>query len=146
MAVGADPPTNIMAVQNGFGSVQVSWTAPSPPPFLGYRVTVDQGGVSVAAPSSPHTIALQPGVYSIHVTSFPQDLSSEALAVEVTVRGEGIAKHKEGEQKDCAHTTADITMQLLLCRYLSTNYNYIITGSYISHCILDSASIQFHSS
>ena len=93
MAVGADPPTNIMAVQNAPGSVRVSWTAPSPPPFLGYRVTADPGGVSVAAPSSPHTITLQPGVYSIRVMSFPQDLSSEALAVELTIRGEGIAKH-----------------------------------------------------
>ena len=51
-------------------------------------MTADPGGVSVAAPSSPHTITLQPGVYSIHVMSFPQDLSSEALAVELTVRGE----------------------------------------------------------
>ena len=88
MAVGAGPPTNIMAVQNGHDSVRVSWTAPSPSPFLGYRVIADLGGVSVAAPSSPHTIILQPGVYSIRVMSFPQDLSSEILApVELTVRG-----------------------------------------------------------
>ena len=89
--IGADPPTNIMATQNGFGSVRVSWTAPSPPPFVGYRVTADPGGVSVAAPSPPHTIVLQPGVYSIHVMSFPQDLSSEAVGpVEIIVRGERI--------------------------------------------------------
>ena len=101
MAVGADPPTNIMAAQNGFGSVRVSWTAPSPPPLLGYRVTADPGGVSVSAPSSPHTITLQRGVHSIRVMSFPQDLSSEALTVELTVRGKGnFIKEQKGREND----------------------------------------------
>ena len=81
-----------MAKQNGLDSVQVSWTAPSSPPYaiIGYNVTADLG-VSFSASTSKQTlnITLQPGMYGIRVVSLSQQLPSEAVGpVDVTVRGE----------------------------------------------------------
>ena len=87
------PPTNLMAEQNTLGSVLVSWTAPSPPPTLGYHVTVQPGGVRMLdSITSPQTITGLPvGVYSIEVMSLSQHLPSERVGpVVVTVRGEMI--------------------------------------------------------
>ena len=86
--IGADPPTNLMAEQNELGSVLVSWTAPSAPPAMGYRVTLQPGNVSIDAPSFIATVNLQPGVYNITVVALSQHLPSEAVGpVEVLVRG-----------------------------------------------------------
>ena len=82
-----------MAEQNGFETVLVSWTAPSPPPSMGYHVTVQPGGVRILdSPASPQLIAGLPvGVYSIEVMSLSQHLPSERVGpVMVTVRGEMI--------------------------------------------------------
>ena len=84
-----------MARQTGISSMLVSWTAASPPPIMGYRVTAEPGGISQVAPSSPLTIGhLQPGVYRVQVVSLSQHLPSEAMGpVEVTVKGERVANH-----------------------------------------------------
>ena len=83
------PPTNLMAKQSGFDSVLVTWTAPSPPPTMGYRVTAEPGGLSVDATfGSPQQLTIQQaGVYSIEVVSLSQHLPSEAVSANVTVRG-----------------------------------------------------------
>ena len=90
MFVGATPPTNLMAEQNGIQSVLVSWTAPSRPPAMGYRVTVGAEEISVDSLSTfVNLTGLQPGVYAVQVMSLSQHLPSEAVGpVEVTVRGE----------------------------------------------------------
>ncbi len=79
-------PTNLMAMQNGFASVLVSWTAP--PGGGTYRVTADPGGVSMDTPLLSLTITLQPGVHNIMVTTISQHYGGTAGPVEVTVRGE----------------------------------------------------------
>ncbi len=85
--VGApQPPTNLMAIQNGLNTVRFSWTAP---PAGRYLVTADPGGVSVDNAISPQTITIQqPGVYNISVLSFSQHYGVTAGPVEFTVRGE----------------------------------------------------------
>lgn len=77
-------------MQNDLGSVLVSWTAPSAPPFGGYQVTAEPGGVSETALTSPHSlINLQPGVYTIQLITFSLHCRQEALQRNIiTVRGE----------------------------------------------------------
>ena len=90
LAIGT-PPTNLVAEQNALKILLVSWTAASPPPSMGYRVTVQPGGIrmlnSIARPQN--LTGLQTGVYSIEVMSLSQHLPSERVGpVVVTVRGE----------------------------------------------------------
>ena len=82
-----------MAEQNGLQTVLVSWTAPSPPPSMGYRVTVQPGGVRMldSIASLQLVTGLQVGVYSIEVMSLSQHLPSERVGpVMVTVKGKMI--------------------------------------------------------
>ena len=90
MFVGATPPTNLMAEQNGIQSVLVSWTVPSPPPAMGYRVTVEPGEISLNISSTPLNLtSLELGIYTVRVMSLSRHFPSEAVGpVEVTVRGE----------------------------------------------------------
>ena len=77
-----------MAEQNGLESVLVSWTVPSAPPAMGYRVTAQPGDISIGVLSSPITVNLPPGVYSITVVALSEQLPSEVLGpVEVKVQG-----------------------------------------------------------
>ena len=81
-----------MVRQNGIGIVLVSWTAPSPPPRVGYRITIDStdfsAGIDVASSSTSHTISLTPGVHSIRMRALSQHYPSEIVGlVEVTVKG-----------------------------------------------------------
>ena len=86
------PPTNLIAEQSDLRSVLVSWTAPSPPPSMGYRVTVQPGGITMLDRTPPRLLTgLQVGVYSIEVMSLSRHLPSEKVGpVVVTVRGEMI--------------------------------------------------------
>ena len=91
MHVGAAP-TNLMARQNGINSVLISWTAPSPPPSMGYRITTDSTdfsiGIDVTTSATSRTISLQPGMHSIRVRALSQHYPSEIVGpVEVSVRG-----------------------------------------------------------
>ena len=87
--IGAEPPTNVTAVQNGLESVMVSWTPPSSAPTSGYRVKVTPGGHSMNAQAPSQTIQpLEPGAYNIKVISLSHNkLPSEEVAAEVTVNG-----------------------------------------------------------
>ena len=81
-----------MVRQNGIGIVLVSWTAPSPPPSMGYRITTDStdfsAGIDVTSSATSRTIFLQPGVYSIRMRALSQHYPSEIVGpVEVTVKG-----------------------------------------------------------
>ena len=82
-------PANLMARQGGLDSVLVSWTAATPPPAMGYRVTAEPGGISEDTLDTHITLAdLLPGVYNIRVQSLSQHLPSEAVGpVQVTVSG-----------------------------------------------------------
>ena len=85
-------PTNLTAQQNGINSVLVSWTAPSPPPSMGYRITVDStdfsAGIDVASSTTSHTISLHPGVHDIRMRALSQHYPSEIVGPEeVTVKG-----------------------------------------------------------
>ena len=89
-AVGA-PPTNIMVTPISLTQLRVSWTAPSPAPSDGYRITVNSTDTNIVRTSqqSPLIISLpQPGVYSVRVVAlYSGKLPSEAVGVNATVRG-----------------------------------------------------------
>ena len=79
-----------MAKQNGINSVLVSWTAPSPPPCMGYRLTVNSTDFNVSFFATSYTIMqLEPGVHiSIRMRALSQQLPSEIVGpVDVTVKG-----------------------------------------------------------
>ena len=85
-------PANLSATQNGIDTGLVSWTAPSPPPSMGYRITVDStdfaGGIDAASSATSRRIILQPGVHSIRIRALSQHYPSEIVGpVEVTVKG-----------------------------------------------------------
>ena len=70
----------------------VSWTAPFPPPSMGYRITIDStdfsAGIDVASSATSHTISLQSGVHNIRMRGLSQHYPSETVGpVEVTVKG-----------------------------------------------------------
>ena len=84
-----------MVRQNGVGTVLVFWTAPSPPPSMGYRITIDSedfsAGLDVASSATSYTILLQPGVHSIRMRALSQYYPSEIVGpVEVTVKGNNL--------------------------------------------------------
>ena len=85
-------PTNLMARQNGINMVLVSWTAPSPPPSMGYQITISSTDFSVdmnvTSAETSHILSLQPGVHSIRMRSLSQHYPSEIVGPEeVTVKG-----------------------------------------------------------
>ena len=85
-------PTNLMVRQNEITSVLVSWTAPSTPPSMGYRITTDSedfsAGIDVTSSATSHIITLQPGVRSIRMRANSQHYPSEIVGpVEITVKG-----------------------------------------------------------
>ena len=91
-------PTNLMVRQNGVGTVLVFWTAPSPPPSMGYRITTDtidfSAGIDVTSFATSRIIPLHPGVHSIRMRTNSQHYPSEIVGpVEVTVKGTFILLH-----------------------------------------------------
>ena len=92
-------PANLATIQDGINEL-VSWIAPSPPPSMGYRITVDStdfsAGIDVSNSSATsHTISLQPGVHNIRIRALSQHYPSEIVGpVEVTVKGK--KKRKRG--------------------------------------------------
>ena len=84
-----EAPTELMAVQTGHDTVEISWTAPSVRPGDGYRIITDINNASADVPASPHTITVStPGVYSIQVMSLSRHLPGRAVELqEVIVSG-----------------------------------------------------------
>ena len=86
-------PANLMVRQNGIGTVLVYWTAPSPPPSMGYQITINStnfsAGIDVTNSSATsYTIMQQPGVHIIRMRVLSQHYPSELVGpVEVTVKG-----------------------------------------------------------
>ncbi len=88
IAAPAAPPSNIIIVQNGIETVEVSWTGPSTHPSQGYRLTVPAAGIDIIA-SPPSIIALQNGmIYNLSLQSISRFSSSEVVGpVEFIVKG-----------------------------------------------------------
>jgi hypothetical protein len=88
--IGA-PVTDLRAEQTGLTTVLVTWTAPSPAPSRpGYRVTVTTASISETTTGTSSTVTIpHPGNYTIQVQHLSLHYPSEAVSVEVTVRGEG---------------------------------------------------------
>ena len=76
-----------MAEQIGIQTVKVSWITPSPPPSLGYRITVDSESNNVS--SSPHILTnMSLGVHSVPLQAYSRHFPSEVVGpVQFTVRG-----------------------------------------------------------
>ena len=76
-----------MAQQIGNETVKVSWITPSPPPSLGYKITVDSESNNV--PSSPHILTTTIlGVHSVQLQAYSRHYPSEVVGpVNFTVRG-----------------------------------------------------------
>ena len=83
------------AQQDGPDTVIVTWNPPPAPPIAGYEVQATVGTTTIYTTTdvtgTAHTILVNNqmhfGVYSIRVMSLSQHLTSEATAVELTVRG-----------------------------------------------------------
>ena len=119
--------TNLIVRQNGINSALVSWTAPSPPPSMGYRITIDStdfsAGIDLSSPATSRTILLIPGVHSIRMRTNSQHYPSEIVGpAEVTVKG---------TLYSCIFST--FHCGTLLYRLPSTNYHIIINNCHISH-------------
>ena len=85
---GGGAVTDLEAEQTALTEVLVTWTAPSPVPPRGYRVTVAPANIIDTASGTSHTLTIsQPGVHTIQVQPLSQHYPSEAMSVEVTVRG-----------------------------------------------------------
>ena len=91
-STGADPPTDLSAIQVGPTSIRVSWSAPvSGATVTGHRISysggTDQGIVDVAASATDHTITItqpqSPLTYSISIialsSSFPSSLAEPTM-------------------------------------------------------------------
>ena len=95
--LGTTTPTDLNISQSGIVTVLVSWTAPSPPPSMGYQITINSTNFSagiVASSATSHTIMeLEPGVHSIRMRALSQQLPSEIVGpVNITVKGNSYAK------------------------------------------------------
>ena len=82
-------------MQTGFGTVQISWTAPRIQPGRGYRITINPSGDSTSATASPQTLSVStPGEYDIQVLYLSQHLPGRMVELEgFVVRGEGCVVH-----------------------------------------------------
>ena len=66
-----------MVIQTGIGEVEISWTAPSDQvPDSGYQILINSthnNTITVLnVMSSPHSVSLQPGVYSMQLVALSQ--------------------------------------------------------------------------
>ena len=82
--------TDLEAEQTALTEVLVTWTAPSPVPPRGYRVTVASANY-IDTSGTSHTLTIsQPGVHTIQVQSLSRHYPGEVVSVEVTVRGTAV--------------------------------------------------------
>ena len=90
MLVGPSP-TNFEARQSGAGTILVSWSAVSPAPENGYRITVNSTDISsgLQAMASPFTISTtQSGVHILRLVPVSQHLLYDFVGpIEVIVIG-----------------------------------------------------------
>ena len=83
---GGGAVTGLQAVQTGPDTVQLTWTAPSPAPPRGYQVLAPNTNTTVMR--SPHILTItQPGSHTIQAEPLSRHFPSEAVSVQVTVRG-----------------------------------------------------------
>ena len=88
MHAGGGAVTDLEAEQTALTEVLVTWTAPSPVPPRGYLVTVASANIIDTASGTSHTLTIsQPGLHTIQVQPLSRHYPSEAMSVEVTVRG-----------------------------------------------------------
>ena len=88
--IGAPGPTGLTAMQTGFQSVGISWTAPSPPPSHGYRI-IEDSVVQLTLHSPSITLHTSIGVHTIEVEALSLDhLHDRPMPIQVTVNGEKV--------------------------------------------------------
>ena len=84
--------TNLIVVQTGLTTVQVTWTAPPGPPAGGYQIIVPKANIDATGRrGSPYTFTTSKlGVHTVQVLYTSQHFPNEqAMPVMVTVEGEG---------------------------------------------------------
>ena len=91
---GATAPSNLIAQQNGVGSILVSWTLPSLRPVDGYRISTQSppdfsAGINVGRDDSSRQIILRLGMHSISIKARSRHYPGMVVSVPVTVRGKG---------------------------------------------------------
>ena len=84
-----------MVEQTGIGRVEISWTAPSTQaPDRGYQILINSthNNTVLNVMSSPHSVSLQPGVYSMQLVALSQTVIYKLSSpVEFTVQGTEIS-------------------------------------------------------
>ena len=92
---GATAPSNLMARQNGVGSVLLSWTLPSLRPVDGYRITFGSppdftSGIDVDRDVSSRTIeSIALGMHSFSIMARSQHYPGLVVTTTVNVLGKG---------------------------------------------------------
>ena len=83
----------LTATQVAINRVQVSWTAPSPPPPRGYQLRVISEGINEIVLDTSQTLTIAPfGMRTIEVEPRSSHYPSVGVIREVTVRGESCGR------------------------------------------------------
>ena len=89
LTTGGGSVGELTATQVAINRVQVSWTAPSPPPPRGYQLRVASEGIDLIVTGTSRTLTINPfGVHTIEVEPRSSHYPSVGVTREVTIRGE----------------------------------------------------------
>ena len=129
---GGDP-SNLAVTLTGNSIVRVSWTEPDGPPSGGYRIIDAGNSLDRPAPSSPQEFMLTPNDYNIQVTYNSRHLPGGMVGPRtITVLGKGLH----------IFSIVKFIMIVYVPRCPGTKDFSVSYHCHLSHCILESASIQ----
>ena len=126
--IAADPPTALMAVQDGLTSILVSWTAPASGGacVTGYRISYQTGDseesvtVGDAATNSTLTVLQSGATYNISIVALSSTLPS-------TVVGPGMVNLKGEFTFVCVHSLSSHASSLI-CPYIAFEAPTVMTS------------------
>lgn len=90
LCIGVDGVRDLIATQTNYkpNRVRVSWTLPSRGSPTSYQMIVASADIDTTAYQTPYFLTItSPGIYTIQVISLSRHYRSEAVSVQVTVRG-----------------------------------------------------------
>ena len=96
LTTGGGSVGELTATQVAINRVQVSWTAPSPPPTRGYRLRVVDEGIDLLTTGTSQTITIEPFIVRCTIEVVPRSshYPSVAMIRDVTLRGKLKALYK----------------------------------------------------
>ena len=83
-----EAPTELMAVQTGHDTMEVSWTAPNVPPADGYQITSNGSNIIRQVSASPAILTITtPGVYNVRVMSLSEHFPGRMVEINFIMNG-----------------------------------------------------------